>query len=244
MRRADRLFHLVQLLRAQKSVTGAELAAQLRVSLRTVYRDIDDLRATGVPILGEAGVGFALQRGFELPPLTFEQEELEALLLGARMVRRFADAELAEAADRVMLKVEAVLPAALRERLRAALYVPGRVDLDRDELLGGQSRVPGADERLSRLRQAIAERRRVRLSYAREDGTSSARDISPVGLYFWGRVWSLGAHCSLRQGWRTFRVDRIEDLKLLKDPIPPEHSAEAYGEAMAAHSRAGERRGG
>jgi len=237
MRRADRLFHIVQLLRGRPRVTGAELSHQLQVSVRTVYRDIEDLRASGVPIVGETGVGFALQRGYELPPMTFESAELQALLLGARMVRRFADAELGEAADRVLAKIEAVLPAMLRERLWADLYVPGRLDQEDDALSGGRSTVPGADQRLTHLRRAIAEKHLIHLCYTRKDGATSDRVVSPVGLFFWGRVWSLGAWCALRGGWRNFRVDRITSVTLLGETLDPAHTLDAYTAAMAAQGR-------
>src|SRR5437660_1347293 len=128
MRRADRLFRLVQRLRKRSgSVTTArQLAEALEVSERTVYRDIRDLLLSGVPIQGEAGVGYALDRSYELPPLMFDEEEIEALVLGARIVRAWTDPKLARAAEEALQKIEAVLPPRLKEKLEtAALYAPG-----------------------------------------------------------------------------------------------------------------------
>src|SRR5476651_1733770 len=125
MRRADRLFRLVQVLRARRFATAASLAEALEVSQRTVYRDVRDLLLSGVPIQGEAGVGYALDRSFELPPLMFDEEEIEALVLGARIVRAWADPKLARAAEEALQKIEGVLPPKLKQKLaEAALYAP------------------------------------------------------------------------------------------------------------------------
>jgi len=206
MRRADRLFHLVQLLRTRRFRTAGALAAELEVSVRTVYRDVQDLQARGVPIEGEAGVGYRLLKGFELPPLTFREEELEALVLGARMVQAWGDAELASAARSVLTKVENVLPEPLREvLLRAALFAPAFPALQQVR----------AD--LKPLRHAISDRHKVRFGYARADGTPSERTVRPLGLYFWGDRWSLASYCELRQDFRNFRPDRMRELQVLPE---------------------------
>jgi predicted DNA-binding transcriptional regulator YafY len=206
MRRADRLFQLVQVLRSRRFATGDQLAAELRVSRRTVYRDIADLSRSGVPIRGEAGVGYRMERGYELPPLTFNAEELEALVLGARMVAAWGDPDLADSSRAAMCKVEAVVPTALRRILfETALFVPGR---------------PWAPEMtagLGQLRRAIAERHKLRFSYTRADGQNSARTVRPLGLWFWGTSWSMAAWCELRGAYRNFRPDRIQDLEILED---------------------------
>jgi predicted DNA-binding transcriptional regulator YafY len=205
MRRADRLFQIVQLLRARGLLTAERLSEELSVSKRTVYRDIHDLQSTGVPIRGEAGVGYCLERGYELPPMTFNTNELEALVMGARVVEAWGDPALAEAARSAMAKVEAVLPRALQSVLRStAIFVPSN-DWNAT-----------ASEGLGALRQAILGRRRLRFSYTRSDGTQTQRIVRPVGLFFWGRVWSAAAWCELREGWRNFRVDRMEDLEVLE----------------------------
>ncbi len=204
MRRADRLFQLVQLLRARRFITAAELADALQVSQRTVYRDVRDLIASGVPIRGEAGVGYQLQRGYELPPMTFTTPELEALALGARMVESWGDPELAQAARSVLTKVEGVVPEPLRQvMLETALFAPTR-------------RVAASfAERLGDIRRAVGERRKLRVQYVRRDGEPSDRVVRPLGLYFWGMSWSLAAWCELRGDFRNLRLDRIQDQEVL-----------------------------
>ncbi len=187
MRRADRLFRLVQLLRLRRSATGQQLADELGVSLRTVYRDIRDLEYSGVPIRGEAGVGYRLDRGFELPPLTFSEAELEGLVLGARMVATWADSELADAVRSAMTKVEAVLPEGLRRVvLDSAMFAP---DFPRTQEMSRD---------VDLMRRAIGERRLLAFAYERADGDRSVCNVRPLGLYFWGSKWSLAAWCELR----------------------------------------------
>lgn len=206
MRRADRLFHLVQLLRTRGFRTAAQLAAEMGVSVRTVYRDVRDLVTTGVPIDGEPGVGYRLGRGYELPPMTFNAQEIEALVLGARMVQAWGDDELAGAARTVVTKVEAVLPEPLREvLLRTALFAQTR------------HWAPLVTADLSQLRHAISQRRKLAIRYQRGDGETSERRIRPLGLYFWGDRWSLAAYCELREAYRNFRPDRMLQLRVLDD---------------------------
>src|SRR5262245_26541742 len=180
MRRADRLFQLVQLLRSRKLRTAAELGTELRVSARTVYRDVADLVGSGVPIEGEPGVGYRLRKGYELPPLTFNAEEVEALVLGARMVQAWADDELAQAASSALTKIEAVVPESLRDVVtNSTLFAPR----------GPWARSMSGE--LGLLRRAIAERRKLRFRYEREDGEGSERTARPLGLYFFGAKWLL-----------------------------------------------------
>src|SRR5262245_19269957 len=192
VRRADRLFQIVQRLRLRRrvSTTAAQLAEELGVSERTIYRDVQDLILSGVPIQGEAGVGYALPNSFDLPPLMFTEEEIEALVLGARVVKSFADASLAKAADDVLAKVEAVLPKHMRDRLASStLFALNlRADASRD---------------LSSLRGAINTMKKIRFAY--EDGKKAAtvRTVQPLGLFYWGATWSLGAWCELRTGFRN-----------------------------------------
>src|SRR5262245_3303203 len=210
MRRADRLFRLVQLLRARRFVTGEQIARELGVSKRTVYRDVADLQGSGVPIKGEAGVGYRLERGYELAPLIFTSDELAGLVLGARIVAAWGDPDLAAAVASAMTKVEAVLPEALRRIvLETALFAPGRP---------WASAMAGD---VALLRRAIGERRLVHFKYGREDGTESERDARPLGLYFWGRKWTVAAWCELRADYRSFRPDRMRDLELLDRSLDP-----------------------
>jgi predicted DNA-binding transcriptional regulator YafY len=198
VRRADRLFQIVQHLRLRKTRTTArELARKLEVSERTIYRDVRDLGRSGVPIEGEAGVGYIL-RGFDVPPLMFTREEIEALVVGARMVEAWTTEQLSAAARQALLKIEAALP----ERMRAELIRPQIFALN------FKAR---ADVRASLdvIRQAIEESRRVEFDYSREDGEVSRRDVQPLGLYFWGNVWTLASWCELRNDFRNFRLDRM-----------------------------------
>jgi predicted DNA-binding transcriptional regulator YafY len=211
MRRADRLFRIIQLLRRRKLTTARQIADELEVSERTVYRDVADLIGSGVPIRGEAGVGYALDRGFDLPPLMFTEEELEALVLGVRVVESWGDAALAQAARLVVQKVEAVLPSRLQERVgKAPLFAPG-------------FHVPTESAReLGTLRKAIRERRKAQLSYVDRVAAATERTIRPLGLFFWGSSWSVAAWCELRNGFRGFRLDRMQKLELTQDRFEDE----------------------
>jgi predicted DNA-binding transcriptional regulator YafY len=203
VRRADRLFQIIQLLRGRRVVTATELAEELEVSPRTVYRDIRDLIASGVPIEGEAGIGYLLPRGFDLPPLMFDEDELEALVLGIRMVETWSDASLAKRARAVLSKVENVLPERLKPRLsQVALFAPG----------GGPREHA---DKLEPLRRGINERRKVRFGYVDSSGASTSRTVRPVCLTFWGTTWLVNAWCELRHDFRSFRPDRMDAIELL-----------------------------
>ena len=208
MRRADRLFQIVQILRRDRVTTGAKLAAELGISARSLYRDISDLMASGVPIESEAGVGYRLPRHFELPPLMFTVDEVEALVAGARMVEAWADPGLRDAAKNLLRKAEAALPA--------------RAKLEDLPIVVPDFHVPRSVAAfLGELRVALRERRKVRVRYARKDGESTLRVLRPLGLAFWGSGWSLAAWCELRDDFRTFRPDRIEGLELMDDTFEP-----------------------
>ncbi len=198
MRRADRLFALVQQLRGGRLVTAARLAEALEVSPRTIYRDIADLQASGVPIEGEAGVGYVMAAGYDLPPLMFTRDEVAALVAGVRLVRAFGGAALARGAEEALVKIEAVLPGPLRD---AAAQVP---------IHALAWEMPDAlRARLDALEAAAAGRTRLEITYADAGGVPSTRPVRPLGLWFWGRVWTLIAWCELRGDFRMFRVDRI-----------------------------------
>lgn len=198
MRRADRLFQIVQLLRTRRLTTAADLAGELEVSTRTVYRDVQDLLESGVPIEGEAGVGYRLQKGFELKPMTFTVDELEALVLGARLVEAWGDPDLGVAVRGAMSKIESVLPEPLQvSMLKTALFGPPR-RANRE-----------SSEALRSLRRAIGNERWARLGYVDGEGKQTERTVVPLGLYFWGKQWLLAAYCLLREDYRSFRVDRV-----------------------------------
>lgn len=206
MRRADRLFRIIQILRQRKVVTAAYLAEQLEVSERTVYRDVRDLVTSGTPIEGEAGVGYSLRSGYDLPPLMFTEEEIEALVLGARIVRSVADTDLAKASESAIGKIESVLPKHLKPRLSdSSLFAP-------DPSVSVQ-----VSRKLAPVRRAIAEGRKLHIAYATESGERTERVVRPLGAFYWGRVWTLGAWCELRADFRNFRVDRIEQATVLDE---------------------------
>jgi predicted DNA-binding transcriptional regulator YafY len=206
MRRADRLFQIIQNLHHDRAVTARHLADELQVSERTIYRDIQDLSLSGVPITGEAGLGYRLMKGFQLSPLMFTEEELAALLLGARMVQVWTDQGLARAAQQAMGKIEHVIPEHLKPELeRQDILVP-------DFPFAAQ-----VSDELEILRAAVKQRHKVRFEYRREDGTPSARTVHPLGLFYWGKVWTLVAWCELRDGFRHFRLDRMHRLAGLDD---------------------------
>ena len=206
VRRSDRLFQIILLLGRNKVLTARYLAETLAVSERTIYRDIRDLALSGVPIEGEAGVGFMLRKGYQIPPLMFNEEELQALVLGARIVQSWADSELAKAARLLLAKVEAVLPIAMKPKL------------DHSPLLVPDFHIPAAMTiSLAELRHAISGTFKVNFRYTRADGEMSERIVCPLGLFYWGASWTLGAWCELRENFRTFRIDRTQDVQILTD---------------------------
>lgn len=210
MARSERLLALIQILRRhRRPVAGAALAAELAVSLRTVYRDIASLVATGAPIDGAAGVGFVLREGYTLPPLMFSEEEIEALVLGSRMVAQSADNALARAARDALAKITAVLPGERRDEVAGL----GLISAPRN---------PAAPDgvELARLRAAIRAERKVWISYGDEAGTRTERRIWPIALTFYEKVRLLAAWCELRQGFRHFRADRIIALTETAERFP------------------------
>lgn len=187
-------------------MTAAALANRLGVSERTVYRDVSDLVASGVPIEGEAGVGYSLSEHFHLPPLMLTPDEVEALTLGARVVEEWADPELVAAARSVLEKVEAVLPEPLKRGAQQSRLFSVSFDSS-DEVA----------QRLATLRGAVRDRRKVCFHYRRADGTESERTVEPICLVLMMSAWLLAAWCELRSDFRTFRLDRMGDLRLLDE---------------------------
>ncbi len=181
MRRADRLFQLVQLIRGRRLTTAEWLAARLEVSLRTVYRDVADLQHQGVPIDGEAGVGYRMRAGFDLPPLMFTTGQAKALVACVRLAQPRLDTALARDADDALSKILAVLPAAARAAAESlAVYAPALVSDD------------ATRERLRVLREAAESRRFVQLDYDSLQGAVSQRRVRPLGVFYWDAVWTLG----------------------------------------------------
>jgi predicted DNA-binding transcriptional regulator YafY len=210
MSRAQRLLDLIQVLRRhRRPVVGAALAEELGISLRTLYRDIETLRAQGAPIDGEAGVGYLLRPGFMLPPLMFSEEEIEALVLGSRWVSERADGPLGKAARNVLAKIGAVLPADLKEGIEASGLLIGP----------GEPIAAGVAE-LGTIRAAIRTECKLKIAYADELGKATRRTIWPFALAFYDRVRVVVAWCELREDYRHFRTDRILDLEVVSARFP------------------------
>lgn len=211
MRRADRLFQIVQYLRGGRLVTAASLAERLEVSERTIYRDIADLQSTGVPIDGEAGVGYIMREGFDLPPLMFSREEIVALVTGARLARAWGGAAIARAAEEALIKIESVLPDRERRRIAGTeIHAPDHMMRDEDRL------------RFDMLERSADQRQVLEIEYYDADGVPSSRRIRPLGLWFWGKVWTLAAWCEMRTDFRTFRLDRMKSINNTGDTFKPE----------------------
>lgn len=215
MSRSQRLLDLIQVLRRhRRPVAGATLADELGISLRTLYRDIDTLKAQGAHIDGEAGVGYVLRPGFMLPPLMFSEEEIEALVLGSRWVADRADGPLGAAARNALAKIGAVLPDDLKESLDTS-----------NLLIGPGEPVAAGDAELPVIRAAIRTERKVEIAYSDADGRASRRTIWPFALAFFDRVRVAVAWCELRNDYRHFRTDRIVMLKATKQRYPRRRQA-------------------
>ena len=212
MRRADRLFQIIQILRRGGLTTAAQLARELEVSVRTIYRDIRDMMASGVPIEGEAGVGYLLAEGYDLPPLMFTHLEIEALALGARMVICWADKELASAAQDILAKVNVVLPE------------PQKHTLDTASMFSFDSQnTDTAKGHLAVLREAIREQRKVSMAYEDAQETHSKRVVRPLCVWFCAPKWMVTTWCESRRAFRNFRLDRVQELTLLDETFKDEH---------------------
>lgn len=206
MRRTDRLFDIIQILRDGRLHRAQDIADRLEVSVRTIYRDMDTLAASGIPVEGERGLGYMVREAITLPPLTLTTEELEALNLGVAIVAEAADPELKSAAQSLADKIDAVLPTqtvAEADAWKFAVY-------------------PFADaarglSHMATLRGAIKGRQKLQLDYRRIDGTLTHRRVRPLHMEYWGRVWTLTAWCELRGDFRVFRVDLIEAATALPE---------------------------
>ena len=230
MRRADRLFQIVQYLRGRRLTTAAQLAQWLQVSDRTVYRDIRDLSLSGVPVEGEAGVGYRLSKGFDIPPIMFNLDEVEAMVTGARMVEAWGGPARAAHARSALSKIALALPAARREEIaRSRLFAPGF------------HIKPEAAASLETVRQAILQRRKLRAEYTDSGQRASQRTLRPLAVYFWGTTWTLAAWCESRQDFRNFRLDRMGALEMLPEIFAetPGRSLEDFVRVMQNRQQAG-----
>jgi len=210
MRRAERLFQIIQILRRTKApVTAAAIAAELETSLRTIYRDVAELLAQRVPIRGEAGVGYALDRGFDMPPLMLTPDEIEAAVLGAQWVMARGDPQLARAAADLITKIDAVIPQHLRPFLADAALSAYRPPV-----------APADAIDVGRLRAWIHSRGKIAVCYSDEEGRQTRRVIWPIAIGYFETVRVVAAWCELRQDFRHFRTDRIAQAEFLEDRYP------------------------
>lgn len=207
MRKADRLFRIVEYLKARRTVvTAKKLAEVLEVSPRTIYRDIADLNASGIPIMGEAGVGYILSKGHKVQPLMFGLEELDALILGAQMVKSWGDKGLAQAASQAIDKITTVLPESLQAELEQTFLfsmtskTEVKINID-----------------FTALRRAIRGKNKLDFAYEDEKKSLTNRRVRPLCLVFFSPVWLLLAWCEKRDDFRNFRIDRIQDLTISDD---------------------------
>lgn len=198
------------MLRSGRVVTAAHIARELEVSQRTIYRDVQDLITSGVPIDGEAGIGYCLRREIDLPPLMFDEDEIGALVLGARMVEAWGDAVLAQRARSLLSKVESVLPARMRPLIASqGVFVP--ISLPKE-----------IRANVERFRRAVDKKKKVRFRYADGAGQATKRTVRPLCLAFWGKTWTASAWCELRNAFRDFRPDRMRDVEILEDSFVDE----------------------
>lgn len=207
MRRADRLFEIIETLRTKGGVVrAAELSAELGVSERTIYRDIAGLQGQGVPIEGEAGIGYVLRPGFHMPPLMFTEEELEAIVLGARFAARQGDPALAQAANQVLAKVKDAVPEHLRDRMeRIALYAAHASNPDHGKL------------DMALVRDCIRREQKVSIEYIDVKDRATVRTVWPVAVAFFSESTILAAWCELRNDFRHFRTDRVKGMRPINE---------------------------
>jgi predicted DNA-binding transcriptional regulator YafY len=211
MRRTERLFAIIQILRrARAPVTASSIAEELETSLRTIYRDVAELIAQRVPVRGEAGIGYMLESGFDMPPLMLTPDEIEAAVLGARWVAGRGDPALARAANDLVAKIGAVIPSHLRPfLLEGALTTPDRPQYIRPDTLD-----------VARVRAAIRGQTKIRLTYRDESERETRRTVWPVAIAYYETVRLLAAWCELRQDFRHFRTDRVSEAEFSDERYP------------------------
>jgi predicted DNA-binding transcriptional regulator YafY len=221
MRRADRLYRITDYLRGRRLTTAQWLASRLDVSVRTIYRDIADLMAAGVPITGEAGVGYALSRRLDLPPLMFDREEIEALAVGLRFTQAYGDDALRSAAERAQSKVRGIVSRTLADHMRE---LPAFVTRKGDDI----------SARLGEVLRAIEERLVLELEYHDEASRQSTRLVWPLGVLFSAQAWTLVAWCELRDDFRSFRLDRVAALAPTgaRYPLQIDRTLQAFFDTM------------
>lgn len=222
-RRADRLFQIVQVLRGRRLTTAALLAQRLGVSERTVYRDIQALSLSGVPVEGEAGIGYRLRADYEVPPLMFSGLEVEAMVAGLRLLKAWGGGSLAAAADPALEKLVAALPPARRVAAQQSrIFAPEYLNQ------------PAVRQAFDVVHQGMNTQRLLQLDYCDAQQRMTLRVVQPLGLFFWGNVWLLAAWCMTRGDYRTFRLDRCRAIHMLDEHFheTPDRSLNGFLRAM------------
>jgi predicted DNA-binding transcriptional regulator YafY len=209
-RRADRLFRITQLLRGRRLTTAKQLADWLQVSARTVYRDVRDLQLSGVPIEGEAGVGYRLTLGVDMPPLMFTSDELDALVVGAKIVESWGSQALALGARGALAKIAASIPADKRVQIDGSRLFAPSFQVNRE-----------MRATLDCVHEAVDTRRKLSFAYCDRNGAQTERTVWPLSLIYWGSSWTIGSWCELRQDFRVFDVRRMTDIRT-REPFPDE----------------------
>ncbi|MEP3298391.1 MAG: YafY family protein [Pseudoruegeria sp.] len=220
--RTDRLFELIQIMRDGQLHLARDIAAQLSISQRTVYRDMDTLIDAGLPIEGERGVGYTMTTPISIPPLHLTPLELEALHVGLAIVQQTADRELQAGARSFASKIESVVP---KNRSAPPMGWDTAVYPFAEALLGF--------DHMPLLRQAIRQKRKIWLDYKDEEGRRSQRMIRPLQLEYWGRVWSCPAWCERQKGFQSFRVDQMHSVELTSARFR-EENGKAYPDFLAS----------
>ena len=206
MRKAERLFQLTNLIRNKQPITAERLAEELSVSVRSIYRYIDDLSVSGIPIYGTPGVGYQLHKNFELPPLNLTEKELDALMLGVGMVTSWTGDNLSVAAKSLSTKIEASLPNKLKESYSRVIFAP---DIKPNPVEKVKAR-----KVWELLHESIKSQNIIQVKYLSLDELETERSLKPLGLFYWGAKWTLASWCIKRKDYRSFRVDRISEIEV------------------------------
>lgn len=222
MRKAERLFQVVNLIRVHQPITAQALAQRLQVSVRSIYRYIDDLSLGGIPIYGEPGLGYAMQAQFELPPLALDGEELELLTAALDLLSASLGGKSRRLAQSLLAKIEAATPASAREQSAQRLFAL-------------QAALPGNN--WEAMHSAIKLQSAVQIDYLSLAGESSTRTIFPLGLFYWGGKWTVGSWCCTKVAYRDFRLDRIIEVGAAPQ-LPPRHAGMGLDDYMRRQAAA------
>ena len=205
MRRSDRFFEIIQIIRDGRLHRAGDIAEKLEVSLRTIYRDMETLMASGIPIEGERGLGYLLREPIALPPVSLSYTELEALHLGMAIVAQSTDDEMRDASHSLLNKINQVTPDTSKPIVEwgFGVYLPENAQL--------------GFRHMAKIRKAIHEKMKLAIEYKALDGAISKRTIWPLQIEFWGQVWTCTGWCESRGAFRVFRIDRIEECQELEE---------------------------